>query len=121
MGRANFIKPARTVLRLIHVVGSAVLLSTLPTTLEAQFIYTTNNGAITITGYAGHGGAVEIPSSIDGLPVTSVGGNAFSQNTNLTSITIPGSVTNIGTYGFQRCYNLVRATIGDGLTHLDFG
>jgi hypothetical protein len=106
MGRANFIKPSQTALRLTCFVGSAVLLLTLPTTLEAQFIYTTNNGAITIMGYAGPGGAVEIPTAIDGLPVTSVGAYAFSQNTNLTSITIPGSVTNIGTYGFQRCYNL---------------
>ena len=34
---------------------------------------TTNNGTITITGYTGPGGAVTIPGTINGLPVTSIG------------------------------------------------
>ena len=61
---------------------------------HAQFTYTTNNGAITITGYTGSGGAVTIPNMIDGLPVTDIGTNAF-QNSGLTSVTIPDTVTNI--------------------------
>jgi len=39
----------------------------------AQFTYTTNNGAITITGYTGSGGAVTIPSIINGYPVVTIG------------------------------------------------
>ena len=58
--------------------------------------YTTNNGTITITGYTGPGGAVTIPSTINGLPVTSIGNYAFSNCTSLTSVTIPDSVTSIG-------------------------
>ena len=38
----------------------------LPTLVQAQFTYTTNNGAITITGYTGSGGAVVIPATING-------------------------------------------------------
>ena len=45
--------------------------------LEAQFTYTTNNGTITITRYTGPVGAVTIPSTINGLPVTSHRGHAF--------------------------------------------
>ena len=41
--------------------------------LPTEFNYTTNNGTITITGYTGPGGAVTIPSTINGLPVTSIG------------------------------------------------
>ena len=37
------------------------------------YTYTTNNGTITITGYTGPGGAVTIPGTINGLPVTSIG------------------------------------------------
>ena len=54
-----------------------LLLLALPAA-RAQFTYTTNNGAITITGYTGPGGDVIIPSMTNGLPVTSIGTAAFS-------------------------------------------
>src|SRR5262245_20647853 len=47
-----------------------LLVLALPAVVQAQFNYTTDNGTITITGYAGPGGAVTIPSTINGLPVT---------------------------------------------------
>src|SRR5271165_2387200 len=73
---------------------------------QAQFNYTTNNGAITITGYTGYGGVVAIPGTIDGLPVTSIGTNAFANRSSLTWVTIPSSVTNIGSHAFYGCSNL---------------
>jgi uncharacterized repeat protein (TIGR03803 family) len=76
---------------------------------QAQFNYTTNSGAITITGYTGSGGAVTIPSSINGLPVTGIAAYAISDlfSTPVT-VTIPGSVTSIGDYAFQFNYSLPR-------------
>ena len=50
-----------------------LLLLALPAAVQAQFTYTTNNGSITITGYTGQGGAVTIPDTINGLPVTDIG------------------------------------------------
>ena len=50
----------------------------LPVVAQAQFTFTTNNGAITITRYTGSGGDVTIPSMINGWPVTSIGEGAFS-------------------------------------------
>jgi len=79
----------------------------LPQTL---LTYTTNAGAITITGYIGSdigpGSALTIPASINGLPVTSIGADAFDFCTNLMSLTIPGSVTNVGDGAFENCSNL---------------
>ena len=73
-----------------------LLLLTLPAVLHAQdFTYTTNNGAITITKYTGSGGAVVIPSTINGLPVASIGNLAFRQCTSLTNVAIPDGVTSI--------------------------
>ena len=42
---------------------------TVSATCQAEdYTYTTDGGAITITGYTGSGGAVTIPSTINGLP-----------------------------------------------------
>ncbi len=87
------------------------LVLTVPVVVNAQFAYTTNDGTITITGYPGSGGNVIIPETIDGLPVTSIGFWAFS-DCNLTNITIPDSVINIGSYAFYGCSDLTNVTIG---------
>ena len=41
-------------------------------------------------------GAVEIPTKIKNIAVTSIGNGAFNERTKLTSIEIPSSVTSIG-------------------------
>ena len=89
--------------------------------LEAlDFIYTTNNGTITITGYTGSGGAVIIPDTINGLPVTSIGMNAFYSCTSLTNVTIPDNVTSIGDTAFAYCTGLANVTIGSGVTNIGY-
>jgi hypothetical protein len=87
----------------------------LPAVVQAQLTFTTNNGAITITGYTGSSGTVVIPGATNGHPVVSIGPNAFNGCTNLTNVTIPNSVTNIGDYAFYQCTNLTNATLGNGV------
>ena len=102
--------------------------------LQAQdFTYTNTNGTITITGYTGPGGDVVIPGTIDALPVTSIGVSALSFINNLsdqskltglsnmTSITIPDGVTNLGEGAFAGCPNLATITIGKGITSIKGG
>jgi len=72
---------------------------------QVRFNYTTNNGTITITSITGTGGLVTIPSTINGLPVTSIGDGAFAYSS-ISSIVIPNSVTNIGDQAFFFCVNL---------------
>lgn len=89
----------------------------LPEVAQAQFTFTTNNGAITITRYTGSGGTVVIPASTNGLPVTTIGNSAF-ESSKITSVTIPDSVTNIGNGAFEFCSSLANVSIGNGLTNL---
>jgi hypothetical protein len=95
-----------------------LLLLGAPAAVQAQFSYTTNAGAITITGYSGHGGAVTIPASTNGHPVTSIGDEAFLNCTSLTNITIPNGVTNIGNSAFEACTSLAGVTIPGSVTSI---
>ena len=75
----------------------------------ADFRYTVNaplSNSITITDYTGAGGRVSIPPMLNGLPVTCLGRGAFFGRTNLVSVTIPSSVTNIESWAFTLCTSL---------------
>ena len=50
--------------------------------------------------------------------VTSIGGNAFSNNSSLTSIFIPASVTSIGDAAFYSCRSLMSINILEGVTSI---
>jgi hypothetical protein len=97
-----------------------LLLLTLPAVVQAQLTYTTNNGAITITGclYNGSVTNVTIPSTINGLPVTSIGSEAFGSCLELTNVTIPDSVTSIGANAFSGDYFLVNVSLGNSLASI---
>ena len=50
--------------------------------------------------------------------VTSIGDYAFSGGKSLTNVTIPNSVTSIGDYAFRSCTSLTSVTIGDNVTSI---
>jgi hypothetical protein len=74
----------------------------------SQAGYTTNNGTVTITRYTGPDTSWIIPSTINGLPVTSIG--SFL-NTSLTNVTIPSTVTNVAGGAFSGWYSLTTIKV----------
>jgi len=119
-----------------------------------DFGYEGTPAGLTITSYIGAGGAVTIPSTINNIPViaiadgsdyydngelkstgvfagnqltsvtipnsvTSIGNNAFAGN-RLTSVTIPNSVTSIGEYTFFD-NQLTSVTIPNSVTYIGTG
>ena len=65
-------------------------------------------------------GAIEIPSTLGGCPVTSIGSYAFEDCSGLTSVTIPSSVTSIGSYAFRGCSGLTSVTIPSSVTSVGY-
>ena len=63
-------------------------------------------------------GAVTIPSTLGGCPVTSIGPYAFYNCSGLTAVTIPGLVTSIGNYSFYGCSGLANVTIPNSVTSI---
>jgi hypothetical protein len=99
--------------------------------VQAQFNYTDNgNGTCTITGYTGAGGAVVIPTNINGLIVITIGSGNFedavfpeslSLSGNLISVTIPNSVTSINAWAFLQCSSLTGITIPNSVVSIGAG
>ncbi len=78
---------------------------------SGNYTYTVTGGNATITKYtATTTGAVDIPSTIDGYTVVGIG-NAFMDCTKLTAVTIPSTVTSVGTYPFYGCSSLKSITV----------
>lgn len=69
------------------------------------------------SNYNSYSGSVNIPSSVTfngtNYQVTAIGNHAFSQSENLTSVTIPPTVTLIDTEAFGYCSGLTRVNISN--------
>ena len=74
-------------------------------------VFNYNAGSQTYTIGAGstYVGVLEIPDTFgeNELPVVGIENNAFNGSTTLTSVTIPSSVTSIGSSAFANCTNLI--------------
>ena len=82
-------------------------------------IYETNGSYATVVGYDGDKTDIVIGRTYEGLPVTKIGAEAFRNNSNITSITIPDSITTIEQYAFAGCGDINSITIGTGVTRIE--
>lgn len=62
---------------------------------------------------------VVIPESYEGKPVTEITANGFENNTTITQVMLPNSLTTINQYAFSGCSALTKITIPENVTLLD--
>jgi hypothetical protein len=86
--------------------------------VSGDYEFKIENGGIVITAYLGNGGAVQIPSSLGSFPVRSIGDTVFAGNDNVTSVTIPSSITSIGDNAFSEALQLATVNFGNGLVSI---
>lgn len=96
------------------------------TTLRSDVLYV-DSGLCLVTGedgnykvdrYVGAAKDYVIPEEINGIPITTIGINAFSECWTLESVTVPESVTVIEAGAFSGCKNLVSIELTDNVTTL---
>lgn len=97
------------------------LLCLFPFAVVAQFSFTTNNASLGIRRYFGSAAAVSIPSTVYGLPVTWIEDKAFAGSPQLSTISIPDTITFIGSQAFQYCVSLTNLSIGSDVTNIGVG
>ena len=107
------------------ILCAAQLMAETETVGDYTWTYRINGGTAEIcsgNGYAAISpkpdGAVVIPSTLGGKPVTTIGEWAFYGCDGLTGVTIPSGVTAIGYAAFACCAGLKSVTIPSGVTSI---
>ena len=86
--------------------------------VSGDFSYEELNGSfVKITKYTGSDEEVIIPKEINGFTVQQIGESAF-ENSEITSVTIPDTVTSIGKAAFKNCKFLATVKIGSGVREI---
>ena len=86
---------------------------------QEQLQYVAYDDHVAITGMTDTSiQELTIPDTIDGLPVTEISGYACRYCTNLTAVTLPATLTTIGSHAFQDSRSLTSVTLPAGLTEL---
>lgn len=119
---AKFKRAVSCLLAAVMLLGMCMLVPAASAAETADgLVYEETSGEITITGYTGVGGEVEIPAEIAGKPVTEIAQQAFYATSfpaalKITKITIPNSVKTMGSAVFFGCSSLQEVVLPEGVS-----
>lgn len=96
---------------LLFVVGIMMLGMTMTVRADnnrsGEWEYSLHSGEATLEKYLGSSRNINIPLAIDEYPVTAIGGHIF-EGSNITSVSIPYRIEEIGYYAFADCKYLTN-------------
>ena len=121
-GAAVFITAAILALVMLFTACPQKAVSSKSAGPNVSSIFKTNGKGI-ITGYTCKEDelpkALVIPAKIEKEVITGIGGSAFRECTNLTSVQLPASLTTIGDFAFYGCKDLTSVQFPKSLTKID--
>jgi len=85
-------------------------------TPAADFTYTSDGSAITITDYLGSGDTIIVPGEIAGLPVKTIGAYALHELNTVQKIILPEGVTTLDMHALHNCPNLTTVVLPETIT-----
>lgn len=94
--------------------------------LSIECVYEVSNGKIYTRAYVqscnkNANGEIKVPSTYEGVEVTSIGEGAFADCTKITSVVLPSTIKNIGGSAFSNCTSINTLTIPDSVTGIGGG
>lgn len=87
---------------------------------DAKYTYTASEKGITITGYSGSDKKLNIPESIDGISVVAIGREAF-KNASFEEVILPQGLEKIDWFAFSDCIDLSTVTIPNSVSKIEYG
>ncbi len=78
-------------------------------------LYEQRNEEIAVTGYSGEVTWLQVPDTIEGLPVTCIAHSAFAHRPELRYVSLPASVRRLERFAFYDCRRLEQITMSDGI------
>ena len=106
-----------SLLFLMLAIFSILVLSSCSEKIGKGYIYTIDDGGVTVRQYLGFKQHVVIPNEIDGYPVRYVGQQAFQRKL-IRSVVIPEGVTEIHGGAFEFCIRLASVKLPSSLTFI---
>ena len=84
------------------------------------FTYRIESGGAILLSYTGKSARVEIPATLDGVPVKAVGEGAF-RGSGVEEVVLPEGVEEIGWFAFSGCYRLRSVTLPRSVKEIGYG
>lgn len=98
--------------------GDILLLSPDTSSTVGDFVIKRAEGGAELVRCTENSESIVIPDKIGGLPIVSIGKEAFAGHKELTSVTLPDSVLEIGGEAFSDCRMLSRITLPQNLVKI---
>ncbi|MDD4120553.1 MAG: leucine-rich repeat protein [Clostridia bacterium] len=71
-----------------------------------------------VIGFSGEETSITIPDTYNGKAVSSIGNNAFFEETTLAEVIMPSTLTSIGNSAFEKCSAIEGLIIPEGVTQI---
>ena len=113
-------KMGMILITLVVVLQTTAALAISERYVSGDYVYRLNDGKATIIVYNGTATDLELPSHIDGYPVTKVALGKGNIVEGIQTVTIPYGVEVIGSSAFERFTDLVSVTIPDSVTTIEY-
>ena len=91
----------------------------LPSTNQPVYSLNSTGTEYVVTGFDGNAAEIVIPTTYNGLRVTSIYEKAFYNNTYIKKVTLPNTITSIEKFAFQGCANLAQINIPESVLLID--
>lgn len=85
-----------------------------------EFTYQQTEAGLVLTGWSGSAKTLTIPAKINGKPVVAIGDGAF-QGKEVQQVVIPSGIVSIGWFAFSGCYQLSAVTLPDSVSDIGYG